>query len=69
LVAGTAYTIQIRALNAGSGGTAATTSAITAATAPGAPTAVSATATGQSTATVSFTAPTSNGGSAIRVTR
>jgi hypothetical protein len=65
LVAGTAYTIQIRAVNAVSGGTAATTSAITAATAPGAPTAVSATATGQTTATVSFTAPTSNGGSAI----
>jgi trimeric autotransporter adhesin len=65
LVAGTAYTIQIRGVNAASGGTAATTSAITAATAPGAPTSVSATATGQTTATVSFTAPTSNGSSVI----
>jgi hypothetical protein len=65
IVAGTAYTIQVRGVNAVSGGTAATTSAITAATAPGAPTAVSATATGQTTATVSFTAPASNGGSAI----
>jgi Bacterial Ig-like domain/Fibronectin type III domain len=65
IVAGTAYTIQVRGVNAVSGGTAATTSAITAATAPGAPTSVSATATGQTTATVSFTAPTSNGGSAI----
>jgi hypothetical protein len=65
LVAGTAYTIQIRGVNAVSGGTAATTSAITAATAPGAPTGVTASATGQTTATVSFTAPSSTGGSSI----
>ncbi len=65
LVAGTAYTIQIRGVNAVSGGTAATTSAITAAMAPSAPTSVSATTTGQTTATISFTAPVSNGGSAI----
>jgi hypothetical protein len=65
LVAGTAYTIQIRGVNAVSGGTAATTSAITAVTAPGAPTGVTASATGQTTATVSFTAPSSTGGSSI----
>jgi hypothetical protein len=65
LVAGTSYTIQIRAVNMVSDGVAASTSEITAATTPGAPTAVSATVTGQTTVTVSFTAPVSNGGSAI----
>ena len=67
IVAGTAYPIQIRAVNSATPGDGAGTTSVsvTAATAPGAPTAVSATATGQTTATVSFTAPASNGGSAI----
>ena len=67
IVAGTAYPIQIRAVNSASTpeGLGTASVSVTAATAPGAPTAVSATATGQTTATVSFTAPTSNGGSAI----
>jgi hypothetical protein len=67
IVAGTAYPVQIRAVNSASSpnGAGSTSVSVTAATAPGAPTSVSATATGQSTATVSFTAPTSNGGSAI----
>jgi hypothetical protein len=67
IVAGTTYPVQIRAVNSASSPNGAGTASVSvvAATAPGAPTAVSATATGQSTATVSFTAPTSNGGSAI----
>jgi len=67
IVAGTTYPIQIRAVNSATNPTGASTASVsvTAATAPGAPTAVSATATGQTTATVSFTAPASNGGSAI----
>ena len=67
IVAGTTYPVQIRAVNSASSPNGLGTSSVSvvAATAPGAPTAVSATATGQSTATVSFTAPTSNGGSAI----
>jgi len=67
IVAGTTYPVQIRAVNSASSpnGLGTTSVSVVAATAPGAPTAVSATATGQSTATVSFTAPTSNGGSAI----
>ena len=67
IVAGTAYPIQIRAVNSASTpeGLGTASVSVTAATAPGAPTAVSANATGQTTATVSFTAPASNGGSAI----
>ena len=67
IVAGTTYPIQIRAVNSASSpnGLGTTSVSVVAATAPGAPTAVSATATGQSTVTVSFTAPTSNGGSPI----
>ena len=67
LVAGTTYPVQIRAVNSASSpnGLGTASVSVTAATAPGAPSAVTATATGQSTATVSFTAPTSNGGSAI----
>jgi hypothetical protein len=67
IVAGTAYPIQIRAVNSASTpeGLGTASVSVTAATAPGAPTAVSANATGQTTATVSFTAPVSNGGSAI----
>ena len=71
IVAGTTYPIQIRAVNTASSPTGLATSSVsvTAVTAPGAPTAVSATATGQTTATVSFTAPVSNGGSAITTYR
>jgi hypothetical protein len=67
IVAGTAYPIQIRAVNSASTpeGLGTASVSVTAATAPGAPTAVSANATGQTTATVSFTAPASNGGSSI----
>ena len=67
IVAGTAYPIQIRAVNSAipGEGAASTSLSVTAITAPGAPTAVAAVATGQTTATVSFVAPVSNGGSAI----
>ena len=67
IVAGTTYPIQIRAVNSATPGNSAGTASVsvTAAAAPGAPTAVSATATGETTATVSFTAPASTGGSAI----
>jgi hypothetical protein len=67
IVAGTTYPVQIRAVNSASSpnGLGTASVSIVAATAPGAPNAVSATATGQTTATVSFTAPASNGGSAI----
>ena len=65
IVAGTAYPVQIRAVNSVSEGNGSASVSVTAATAPGAPTSVTATATGQTTATVSFTAPTSNGSSAI----
>ena len=67
IVAGTAYPIQIRAVNSASSPTGQGTASVsvTAGTAPGAPTAVSATATGATTATISFTAPTNTGGIAI----
>ena len=67
IVAGTAYPVQIRAVNGATPSESAGSASIsvTAVTAPGAPTAVTATATGQTTASVTFTAPTSNGGSAI----
>jgi hypothetical protein len=67
IVAGTTYPVQIRAVNSASSpnGLGTASVSVVAATAPGAPTGVSATATGQTTATVSFTAPASNGGSAI----
>lgn len=67
IVSGTTYPIQIRAVNSASSpnGLGTGSVSITAAAAPDAPTGISATATGQTTATVLFTAPTSNGGSAI----
>jgi hypothetical protein len=67
IVAGTTYPIQIRAVNTATNPTGAATASVSvkAVTVPGAPTAVTATATGQTTATVSFTAPANNGGSAI----
>jgi hypothetical protein len=67
ILAGTTYPIQIRAVNSAIPDNSAGTSSVsvTAVTTPGTPTAVSATATGQTTATVSFTAPANTGGSAI----
>ena len=67
IVAGTTYPIQIRAVNSAANPTGASTASVsvTAVTTPGAPTAVTAVATGQTTGTISFVAPTNNGGSAI----
>jgi hypothetical protein len=67
IVAGTTYPIQIRAVNSATNptGTATASVSVTAVTTPGAPNAVTAVATGQTTATVSFVAPANNGGSAI----
>ncbi|WP_375474894.1 fibronectin type III domain-containing protein [uncultured Jatrophihabitans sp.] len=67
LANGTAYEFQVAAINSvGTGAYSAASSAVTPAppTAPGAPTAVHATA-GNASATVSWTAPASNGGAAI----
>jgi hypothetical protein len=65
LTNGTAYTFTVRAVNAnGSGAASAASTAVTPGTTPGAPTGVSATA-GNAQASVAFTAPVSNGGSAI----
>jgi hypothetical protein len=68
LTNGTAYTFTVRATNAAGTGSAsaasAASAAVTPATAPGAPTGVTATA-GNGHATVSWTAPSSNGGTAI----
>ena len=69
LTAGTSYRFTVVATNSvGNSSASSSSNSITttsAATAPGAPTIGAATATGQSTATVAFTAPVSNGGSAI----
>lgn len=69
LTAGTAYTFTVKANNTnGNSSASAASNSITTTTpttVPGAPTSVIATATGQTTATVTFTAPTSNGGSTI----
>jgi len=69
LTAGTSYRFAVVATNSvGNSSASSSSNSITttaAATAPGAPTIGAATATGQSTATVAFTAPVSNGGSAI----
>ena len=66
LTAGTSYTFTVRATNAvGTGTASAPSNAVTpTATVPGVPTGVTATA-GDAKATVSWTAPSSNGGSAI----
>ncbi|MDD5298370.1 MAG: fibronectin type III domain-containing protein, partial [Rhodocyclaceae bacterium] len=65
LTNGTAYTFTVKATNAiGTGTASAASNSTTPASTPGAPTIGSATA-GNAQATVSFTAPTSNGGSAI----
>ena len=65
LTNGNAYTFTVTATNAvGTSLASAASAAVTPATVPGAPTAVSAVA-GNTTADVSFTAPVSNGGTAI----
>jgi hypothetical protein len=67
LTGGTTYTFTVTAINeAGTGPESSKSNAVTptAATVPGAPTGVSATA-GAGSATVNWTAPSSNGGSAI----
>ena len=65
LINGTAYTFTVKATNAvGTGPASSPSNSVTPATVPGAPTAVTAKA-GDAQATVSFTPPASNGGSAI----
>lgn len=64
LTNGTSYNIQLKAVNAAGAGTATASTAATPYTTPGAPTIGTATA-GDGQATVAFTAPASNGGSAI----
>jgi RHS repeat-associated protein len=65
LTNGTAYTFTVSATNAiGAGAASAASKSVTPATVPGAPTIGTATA-GNAQATVTFTAPASNGGSAI----
>jgi large repetitive protein len=65
LTNGTAYTFTVHATNAvGDGAESAASTAVTPATTPGAPTGVSA-VRGNAQAVVSFTAPASDGGSAI----
>ncbi len=62
---GTAYTFKVKATNGvGTGAESAASNSVTPATVPGAPTIGTATA-GDAQATVPFTAPASNGGSAI----
>jgi Ca2+-binding RTX toxin-like protein len=65
LTNGTTYTFQVRGVNAlGAGAPSNESAPVTPRTTPGLPTAVTATA-GNAQATVSWTAPASNGGSAI----
>lgn len=65
LTNGTAYTFTVTATNTvGTGAASSTSNSVTPATVPGAPTIGTATA-GNASATVAFTAPGSNGGSAI----
>ncbi|MCU1370617.1 MAG: Alkaline phosphatase [Ilumatobacteraceae bacterium] len=65
LTNGTAYTFKVKATNAsGTGADSAASAAVTPRTVPGAPTAVTATP-GDTTVSLSWTAPASNGGSAI----
>jgi len=65
LTNGTAYTFTVHATNSvGNSAESSASAAVTPATVPGAPTAVSGTP-GNTTASIAFTAPASNGGSAI----
>ena len=65
LTNGTSYTFRVAAINSvGTGAQSADSNAVTPATVPGAPTIGTATA-GNASATVNWTAPASNGGSAI----
>src|SRR5207237_2735602 len=64
LVNGTTYQVQIRAVNAAGDGTATGSTPATPATTPGAPTGLGATA-GDHQVLLSWTAPVSDGGSAI----
>jgi len=65
LTNGTAYTFTVTATNSvGTGSASAASNSVTPSTVPGAPTGVSATA-GDALATVNFSAPASNGGTAI----
>lgn len=69
LTNGTAYTFTVHATNAnGDSSESASSNSVTPSTVPGAPTGVSATA-GDTTASVSFTAPASTGGAAITLYR
>jgi hypothetical protein len=66
LTAGTTYTFTVYATNAaGNSSSSASSNSISLTSVPGAPTIGSATATGQTTATVSFSAPGFNGGATI----
>ena len=64
LTNGTPYNVQLKAVNAVGDGTATSSTAATPATTPGAPTIGTATF-GNAQASVAFTAPASNGGSAV----
>jgi uncharacterized repeat protein (TIGR02543 family) len=66
LTNGTAYTFAVTASNGlFTSSPSTSSSSVVPATVPGAPTSVTATGTSSGTATIAFTAPTSNGGSAI----
>ena len=64
LAANTSYTFSVQGINgAGTGAQSAASNSITTANVPGAPTIGTAAATGNTTATVAYTAPASDGGS------
>jgi YVTN family beta-propeller protein len=66
LTIGTSYTFTVVAnTSLGPGAVSAPSNAVVAATTPGAPTSVTAGANGQTSASISFTSPASNGGAAI----
>jgi hypothetical protein len=66
LTKGTAYTFKVKATNKkGSSACSSASNSITPLTVPGAPTIGTATATGSSTATIAFTAPSCAGGASI----
>jgi PKD repeat protein len=63
-VNGTIYNVKLRAVNTAGTGTVSTAVSVTPRTTPGAPTSLVATA-GNASASIAFTAPTSNGGATI----